>query len=166
VQKIVYTGLRVLEHIEHAEPARADPDLVDAVKRALASLSPLERDIVSQIIYDGNSLPEIALQNGLSIGQSRAIFYEAKNRLRALLAGFVKERWGIEISGKCRVCLHPRKNEIDALLKRHSSRESWGNFNRRLEKAIGEKINPPAILINHLKHILVTLEQEENDANR
>lgn len=166
MERIVYTGFRNVDHLENPDTKCPDPALVNAVERALAGLSPLERDIIIQRVYNGRPMPDIARQNNISYRQAHSLFYDARRRLRTLLADFVRERWGIETSGICRICFHPEKNKIESLLKSRSSRESWRKFNNRLEKAIGEKINPPIILINHLKHIPITKPREEIDENQ
>jgi hypothetical protein len=142
-----------LEGLNPIEVSPPDPMLARAVHRALRRLPAQQRQIVKDRFYRGMTISQIADAHGLTEKQAVAALYVAKRRLQALLADFARQRWGAKKSQSCRICTHPKQTLINRLLDEKSNSESWGAFNIRLSKVIGERINPPRLLITHLAHI-------------
>jgi hypothetical protein len=151
--QVFFTGSRYLEEFEPIEISPPDPTLAEEVNRALELLPGQLQQIMVDRVYQGMTISQLAHFYGISEKEAGAALYEAKRQLRAHLADFVYRRWKIRAHGGCRFCGHPKSDIIEKMLEEKSDRESWGMFGRRLSKVLGEKINPPRLLIAHSNHI-------------
>jgi hypothetical protein len=150
--RLLITGSRHLEQLEPIEVNQPDPELVRAVNSAMQKLPIRLRYIVIDKFYRGMTISQIAQCHGINRRRAEADIYEAKRLLRYHLADFVRDRWDIKVSGICKLCTYPKSGTIERMLKGKKDSESWGSFGKRLSKVIGERINPPRVLIAHLKH--------------
>jgi RNA polymerase sigma-70 factor (ECF subfamily) len=58
----------------------------DVVKRCLAKLSPIHRDVINQIYYQGNKVEEVAMFTGAPISTIKTRMHYARGRMAELLA--------------------------------------------------------------------------------
>jgi hypothetical protein len=151
--EILFLDPLVLEQLEPLEIAPPDPLLVEAVDRAINQLPDDLRQIMIRTIRMGMSAQQIANISGLTKKQVRAALYEAKRLLKIHLSDFVLMRWNIKACGQCRICDHPQRDIIEKMLREKRRSETWGAFNKRLSRRIGETFSPPMILIAHLNHL-------------
>jgi hypothetical protein len=135
--------------------ARCCREVEEAVDAALAKLSPDMKMLVLDRFYRGLSVARIASENGMTVNSASASLHDALRLLRLVLMDFAARRWDISRITTCRICRHPRKETIESLLRTRRKSQSWGAFCKRLERAIGERIQPPQILIAHLRHMTV-----------
>jgi len=161
VQK-VYWDPALLAIEELPGPAQSDSEIVSAVQNAIEQLPTAQREIITARFYEGLTLDQIGARLGLTRKGVLAQNYAAIRSLKYQLSSFVKAKWGIEVSGLCRICRHPKRSEIEKMLLSKSKHETWGAFGKRLKREIGERIHPPRILISHLGH----LKGGGNDASR
>ena len=103
--------------------------------------------------YDGATIPELARSLQKTEKEISGALYEAGRQMKILLAGYVTKKWGLEIEGICRICVHPMKAVIEKILKNKGRNESWKNVTDRIREATGERFHPPQILKAHLKHM-------------
>ncbi|MEM1448987.1 MAG: RNA polymerase sigma factor [Planctomycetota bacterium] len=69
-------------------PAASEPDAeAEGLRRALAALSPRQREVVHLVYYQGLTVDESARVLGIGVGSARQHFARGKERLRALLQG-------------------------------------------------------------------------------
>jgi hypothetical protein len=153
MNRFVFVDPQKLKDVEVFRVTSTDPALIDAVQRALNTLPSQLREIIIQKIYLGMSIGQIARLRGVQERQILSDYGEAKRKLRFHLAGFVRERWGINADGICRLCGHPNAALIEKMLQKKRPSESWGSFCKRLSKSLDEKIGPPKVLIAHIKHL-------------
>jgi len=160
--EILIVDTHRLEGLNPIEVSPPDSALVKAVNRAMRKLPAQQRQIIKDRFYRGMTISQIADAQGFTEKQAVAALYMAKRRLQVLLVDFARRRWGINKSGACRICIHPKQKIINRLLNEKSKSESWRAFNIRLSKVIGERINPPRSLIAHLAHIKNRKKEGEN----
>ncbi len=144
---------QVIDTIEIEQSKLTDPVLVDTVSNAMNRLDPGSQQLIYEIFYQGHSLSGIASRDGIPLNELNRRFYEIKRQLKMILGDFVKNRWGLNVTGTCRICSHPRKEAIDRVILAKNDSESWGQICKNLESITGEKFYPPQILKAHLKHI-------------
>ena len=123
------------------------------VADALKYLDSRQKKIIHLRYWEQLTLKEIGCCIGLSITEVKAILKQSHALLRPHLIDYARKRWSFEPRGRCLICIHPNRNIIEKMLEDKAQSETWGSFGDRLEKTIGEKINPPRLLIIHLKHI-------------
>lgn len=130
-----------------------DSELRRAVNDALSNLEPELRDIINKRYWEQLTPTQIASYIGIPAADVRAKIRQAHTILRPLLMEYAATRWHFRPRGYCLICQHDKRAIIDDMLLQNPPFETWGEFGRKLENAIGEKINPPRLLIVHLKHI-------------
>jgi len=123
------------------------------VADSLNCLDSGQKQIIHLRYWEMLTQKEIARYLGITPIEVRAIIKLAHAKLRPYLANYVRERWHFSPRGVCPICTHPRRAIIERLLDEKTRSESWGEFGQKLSKTIGEKINPPRLLIVHLNHI-------------
>jgi hypothetical protein len=137
-----------------------DEDLEKVVADAIGHLAPDLKDIIHQRYWENLTLKQIATYNNNSTTEVKSRIRQAHAFLRPLLIDYVASRWHFKPRGYCLVCRHQKRSIIDSLLRQKPAMQTWGEFGRILEIAIGEKINPPRYLIVHLSHIQSRGEQK------
>jgi hypothetical protein len=129
-----------------------DEELEKVVADAIGHLAPDLKDIIHQRYWEQLTLKQIAIYNDISTAEVKSRIRRAQTLLRPLLIDFAASRWHFKPSGYCLICRHSKRDIIDRLLRQKPPLQTWGEFGRILELAIGEKINPPRLLIVHLSH--------------
>jgi hypothetical protein len=153
LHRIIFLDPEIIQNLKAISLGEPDPRLVEAVDEALQSLDPSLGLLIRERYFEGLTIKEISERNSLPEPQVIAGVYEARRRLKMLLAEFVRKRWGIEVKGVCRICTHPRRDEIEAILSSRGKNESWGVTCRRVESLLKERIQPPQVLKAHTKHM-------------
>jgi hypothetical protein len=153
LHRITFLDPMMIQNLKAVSGSEPDPELVEAVDKALLRLDPDLRRLIRERYFEGLTVGEISERNNLPEPQAIAGIYEAKRRLKVLLADFVRKRWGIEVTGVCSICSHPRKEEIENALRARKSTESWGSTCRKIEQLIEERIQPPQVLKAHIRHM-------------
>jgi len=141
-----------------------NPDIKNAVGKALQELPPKLRNLITDRHFRGLSMADVARENGITIKSARAGLHEAERQLRQRLAEFAGARWKLAKVSVCRICKHPKKAVIERLLASKKDSESWGVFCRRLERRIGERVHPPRVLITHFGHM--GIQERRTDGGR
>jgi hypothetical protein len=149
----VYLDPGLLVVVGAAGSIQPDPRVVLAVRRAMRRLSDRQREIIEARFGECLTFKQIGIRLGLTPSAVRIDYYAAVRALKHHLASFVERRWRVKADGLCRICSHPKRVKIEEMLRAKSGRETWGAFGRRLEVAIGERFQPPRILISHLGHM-------------
>jgi len=160
VPEIIYLDPIFIENLPTFPSRPTDPDIIKAVSEALKTLNPEIERLISERFFEGLSLTEIANRNNIDVREVVHALYEGKRQLKILLSDFVKRKWGIRPDGICRICSHPKRTEIEGILIKRDSSRSWGQICRAVEKATGERFQPPQILKAHIKHM--NNNQKEN----
>jgi hypothetical protein len=129
-------------------------EVIKAVNRALEQLDPEEAALIRLFYMQGVSYREISLMTGRDIYRLAAQNVAALKKLKALLSGFVKNRFTIKSpSGlKCPLCDHPRRPDIDRLLRSKTDAETWKRIYQVLRDDFDLRVFPARKLIGHLKY--------------
>lgn len=161
MRRIIHKSWDNIDQMEPFKLPTPDPRLISEVQQALQILTPDLRKIVTDFYFDGFTVNAIAQENNISREKAYSNLLKARRILRILLGDLAQRRWGIKMTCKCRLCVHPHREIIDGLLRMKSNDENWGTFCRRLKEATGERFFPPQILKAHLEHIRI----ERNDTH-
>ncbi len=161
MHRIIYLDPEIIQHLRPFSAQPPDPELIETVNKGLERLEPDLRQIVHERYFEGLTVPQIAERNDISEKEVVKRIYEAKRQLKMMLAEFVRKRWGLQIKGVCKICMHPQKETIDTILRNIDDGESWRRICKKIEKAVGDKIYPPQILKAHMKHMNRVHKQEE-----
>jgi RNA polymerase sigma factor (sigma-70 family) len=89
---------------ESQEPLRLllDAEVSEAVRKAINELPPLQREALILFEYEELSLAEIAEVAGADVGTVKSRLHRARQRLRILLAPYIKEGADINVE-RCRL---------------------------------------------------------------
>ena len=153
MHRMIFLDPDIIQNLRPHSSTDPDPELVEAVNQALLHLAPGHRRLIRERYFEGLTVREICERNHLPEAEVIAGIYEAKRQLKMLLGEFAGKRWGIEVKGACRICVHPRKEKIEAILRSRKKTESWGSTCRRVERLLGERIQPPQVLKAHIRHM-------------
>ena len=153
MKRVIFTDPKNMEVLNNRISIEADPELVAEVNRALEQLEPRFKELLKMWYYDGARIKDMAQVFDMSESEISGLLYEAKRQMKILLADFVKKRWGVDAGGLCRICAHPRRDDIEEILSARGRNESWRSINDRLSEVVGEKFQPPQILKAHIKHM-------------
>ncbi len=124
------------------------------VNRALAKLTPSEREIITRHYLCGESLYDIARQLGKDPRRTTTIHRRAVIKLKKNLALFVRREFvlkGLSLPD-CRLCRSPYRAEIEVIIRAKRKEETWHRIIARLKADYDIKIGTPQILISHQKY--------------
>jgi hypothetical protein len=139
-------------------PAGDEPDSVQAIReavdKALADLSPAERDFIIRFYFLGESYNSMSEETGRRIHKLEALHRRAIRRLRSKLAPFVAERFGIGASRDraCPICRSRARTRIDRLIRQRDPEKTWRPVIRRIRSQFGIEIKTPQMIIGHEKY--------------
>lgn len=153
LNRTIYVDLNLLNEMEIKTPPEPDPELTARVRDALKQLEPFLEQVMRMRFYEGATVAEIAQSLRKSEKEISGALYEAGRQMKIFLAGYVAERWGIEVDGLCKICIHPKRVAIEKILKNKGKNETWRNITENIREATGEKFHPPQVLKAHLKHM-------------
>jgi hypothetical protein len=142
------------------EPAGADDAVTETVRRAIRQLPELEQRVVLDYYIFCYPRRVIARHCGLSAQDVDLHRAHAERRLRGILAGFVKQRFGVD-PPEDSVCPYCRVAAREALARELSTRsrdEAWSTLRRRLNGQFGLDVRRVQPLITHCRFHEPTLQ--------
>ena len=136
---------------KHLQPNQR---VIDEVRRAVARLTPIEREFVERRFFQGESFSDISRALNKRPGRIDAIHRRVVNKLKYLLAEFVKKEYGLDMPGRnnCQLCNSVFRAEIDQLIKSKRKEDTWKNIIKVLKARYGIIIKSPQILAGHEKY--------------
>ncbi len=136
------------------EQSDLQAEIVERVRSAVGRLSPVEREFIHLHWFEGRSLSEISKLLRRRLHIIEGMNKRCLKKLRTLLSAYVAERFGIEApsAGRCVICNHPHRQEIDAVLREKRPEQTWGDIGKLLDKAFGLRIVTPQIMISHIDY--------------
>ena len=128
-------------------------DFLESIRREVLELPADQRQVITLYYFETREIVNIATELGLPESDIRKLLRDGLNMLRHRLADLVRKRWPTKFAEarRCPICAHPRRREIEAIVKARKPADSWGKVNRELRKRFGCSFNPPSVLISHLK---------------
>lgn len=150
------------------EQAGTDDAIAETVRRAIMQLPELEQQIVIDYYILCYPRRVVARRRGLSAQDVDLHRAHAERRLRGMLAGFVKQRFGVDPPDDsiCPYCRAAAREAIARELSLGGCGEAWSTLRRRLNEQFGLDVRRVQPLITHcrfheptLRHH--TLETEE-----
>jgi hypothetical protein len=135
-----------------------DDEIRRVVTRVIAHLPPIDRRIIKDYYVLCLSRRAIAQRRNLEEREVDIIRSRAERRLRGMLAGYVKRRFGIAVqnSDGCELCNAARRIEIDQCLSGRHPSESWGALRRRLNREYGLAIKRVQVVMSHCRYHMLT----------
>jgi RNA polymerase sigma factor (sigma-70 family) len=127
------------------------------VRKAVAKLRPDERRFVEMFYFEFNSYREIARRLDRKTHKLERIHQRAIGKLRLLLAGFVKEHFGLDVEQNtdCIICSSSHREEMDRLINTKKEEETYSSLIKRFKQKYGIEIKTPQVLIGHRrKHMI------------
>jgi len=139
------------------ENRKPNQRIVDEVRRAVARLTPLEREYVERRFFQGESFPEISRAFNKRLSRIEAIHRRVVTKLKYLLAEFVKKEYGLDMPGRknCPLCNSVFRARIDRVIKGKRKEDTWKSIIKVLEARYGIVIKSPQILAGHEKYHLL-----------
>ncbi|MGB5105429.1 MAG: sigma factor-like helix-turn-helix DNA-binding protein [Candidatus Zixiibacteriota bacterium] len=126
---------------------------IDAVQDALARLSPLEREIIIRVHFEGATLQEFARQSGFPLALILNSHRRALRRLRKLLNTFAAGEFKFTAANaRCVICNSPHRSEIDKLLKAAPPGSSYREVMRVIRSRFNVDIVSVMTIIGHNKY--------------
>jgi hypothetical protein len=137
------------------EECRRRDRLTAEVRQALQRLGPLQRQVVEQYYYHGNSLSEIGRALGKSSPRVYSIYQQALRRLRRWLTPLVRTEFGVEpVEPVCCICCSSHRRAIEQILRRKRPDQPYSEVMRLIRRRYGLKIPSPQTIKGHLKYHL------------
>jgi len=135
-------------------PTVPNEKIIRMVRHALAKLYPKEREFIRRYYFLGESYQQIAETMGIRISRMDGINCRIRNKLKKLLASFVKNEFDLDVDTgpDCPICISPLKDEINRLLESKTAKETWRPVIQKLKEDYGIIIKTPQILIGHQKY--------------
>ncbi|HEX7401845.1 MAG TPA: hypothetical protein VF369_06680, partial [candidate division Zixibacteria bacterium] len=127
------------------------------VRKAVKKLSYEERKFIEKFYFEFKSYQEIAGILKKRIYKLERIHRRALDKMRILLADFVKERFKLEVSQKtdCVICNSPFRQELDELIKNKKKAETYSRLIRTFKQKYELDIKTPQVIIGHQrKHMI------------
>lgn len=136
------------------ESVSNDDTSVDrTVRQALRHLAENEQELVERVFFMGESIETIAEATGRETHRLQSLLNRSLEKLRACLAEFVADRYGIEPpNADCPVCNSPYRRDIDRIIAGRDKRRTWRPILRLLREAYGLDLRAPQSLIGHEKY--------------
>lgn len=128
--------------------------IIKAVRTAVEKLSPKEKEFIERYYFRGESYRDISICFNKKINRLENIHRRAITKLKRLLAGFVKDEFGIKVKKTfvCPICLSPYRDDIDALIRRKKKSDTWKKIIKTVKTEFRTEIKTPQILISHQKY--------------
>jgi len=141
-----------------SEAIRKRKELIDwQVRKAVKKLSKEKRLFIESFYFEFKSYQEIAGILKKRVYKLERIHKRALDKLRILLAHFVKDRFQLEVSQKtdCVICNSPFRPELDELIKNKKKEETNARLIRIFSQRYGLEIKTPQVIIGHQnKHMV------------
>lgn len=152
VQREAVTPLWMIHQFDAVE-REMQQRRIQAVQNAVAKLSPLERDIIIRVHFDGATLRQFADDSGYSLQHILNLHRRALRRLHKLLSGFVSGEFNITTTNSsCVICNSPNRTEIDELLQQRRPGAPYRDIMRQIRSSFGVAIASTMTIIGHIKY--------------
>lgn len=127
------------------------------VRQAVGKLSTEERQFIEKFYFEFKSYQEIARILKKKVYKLERIHRRALDKLRILLADFVKDRFKLEVPQKtdCVICRSPFKEELDELIRSKKKEETYTQLIRTFKRRYGITITTPQVIIGHQRKHMV-----------
>lgn len=131
-------------------------DIIKAVNRALEELEPEEAALIRLFYMQGVTYPEISALTGRTVHRLEAQNEAAVKKLKALLHEYLGGRFNIpsQTDPCCPICAHPRREEVNRLLRSKSDGETWKRIYQVLREDFNLRVYPVRRIIAHMKYHL------------
>lgn len=130
--------------------------LQEEVRRAVAALPELERELIERIHFLGESLSDLAERSNRKLHKLEAALQRARRRLALRLSAFSSPPTGSQlqepdnlVDPACPVCVSPKRIEIEAAIRARQPRETWRGVLAYVRRECGLPIRVPQRLISH-----------------
>jgi hypothetical protein len=129
-------------------------DIRRAVQEALQKLPEQEREFIKQFYFMGRSYREISELSGRPLHKLEALHQRAIKKLRRLLGGFVRERFGIEPDTEkdCLLCRSKYVEQINRLIAGRDKTATWKPVMKILREKYNLRVTSQQVLIGHEKY--------------
>ncbi len=148
--------------IEQCFPRRdqgpATDELINLeVRNAVEKLSPDEKRFVELFYFEFRSYREISRKWRKRIHKLERIHRRALDKLRILLADFVRQHFGLDVPPRteCMICMSPYRRELEQLIRDKTEDETYSRLMRTFRKRYGVNIKTPQVIIGHRKKHMV-----------
>jgi len=146
----------ILQNSDHAG-LKNDESINREVRKAVNRLSPEEKRFVELFYFEFKSYPEIARIMKKKTHKLERIHQRAQDKLRMLLADFVKSRFKLDIDRKsdCIICKSPFRRKLDKLIRDKKEEETYARLIRIFKQKYGVEIKTPQVIIGHRRKHMV-----------
>lgn len=127
------------------------------VRKAVEKLSSEEKQFIRLFYFEFKTYQQIAGKLGRKIHKLERIHQRALDKLRILLAGFVQERFNLEVpkSSHCIICNSPFRRELEQLIRDKRQDETYSRLIRIFKRKYGIAVKTPQVIIGHRsKHMV------------
>ena len=134
-----------------------DESINREVRKALEKLTPLEKQFIELFYFEFKGYPEIALVLKRKDYKLEWIHKKALDKLRILLADFVKNRFQLDVSQTtdCLICQSPFRQKLDELIQNKKEEETYATLIRIFKQRYGIDIKTPQVIIGHRRKHMV-----------
>jgi hypothetical protein len=133
--------------------SRRQEILRNEVRGAVAKLDRQQREFIERFYFMGETYDQIERRTGKERHRLETIHRQALERLRFLLTDFVEGFYGVRVEreSKCPICDHPRKAEIEEVLREKRAEESWRPTLEILREKFNLEVSSVWVLVAHLR---------------
>jgi RNA polymerase sigma factor (sigma-70 family) len=127
------------------------------VRKAVEKLSCEDKQFIRLFYFEFKTYQQIAGKLGRKIHKLERIHQRALDKLRILLAGFVQERFNLEVpkSSSCIICNSPFRRELEQLIRDKRQDETYSRLIRIFKRKYGITVKTPQVIIGHRrKHMI------------
>ncbi len=145
------------ELLENKANHKSEEVINRVVRKAVEKLTPEERVFIEQYYFEFKSYREIAEILKKKVYKLERIHRRALDKLRILLADFVKTRFKLEVPQKtdCVICRSPFHTELDELIKNKKKEDTYIPLIRTIKQKYGIAIKTPQVIIGHQRKHMV-----------
>jgi len=129
-------------------------EIIAAVNRAMERLSDHESEFIRLYYMQGMNYRRISQETGKPIHLLEALHQRALRRLKPLLHDLLGGRYNIPAPQEnvCPLCLHPRSEEINRLIRSKTKPETWRRIIISLRDEFGIVLPTLQQLVGHNKY--------------
>jgi len=148
----------ILQNLSNSEEKFENDESINReVRKALEKLTPLEKQFIELFYFEFKGYPEIALVLKRKDYKLEWIHKKALDKLRILLADFVKGRFNLDVSQEndCIICQSHFRQELDELIQNKKEKETYKTLLRIFKQKYGLDVKTPQVIIGHRKKHIV-----------
>ena len=141
-------------HPDYDKVTDYNDEIIAAVRWAIDRLDPGEAEFVRMYYFQGMSYQLIGTLTGNEPRSLMKIHRSAKRKLRQRLCRILAGRYNVPVrlEPACPLCDHARAEEIDALIRSKSQRETWRTTIEVLKRSYAIRNITPQILLTHREY--------------